>query len=1101
MGRHILVLPVVLVGLAALKTAPGMAAEKLLERAGGQADSASAVPAWDASGCGLLPRQGVACLAISDDASTIAVGTIAPGGEPNVLVLDDRGNLLRRHRAGVRWIDQLAVTRQGATLWAISGTPAGKPSDMPELFRLDADGVACDDLARRHGGLIFHYGDHSNHAGTRLANTAGGAVLVALSAAATGLCVVGCVTSETSGPDAENLFVLERGARAPVWSRAAVRQMGAAERLEPGRYGTPIPNFGPAQPQELQQRDVPCWAPLSVAIRAENQGDPAASGWLVAAADYPGWQRLVESSATGQFQRRTVRLVPSRPVIHVYDHHGGVVRRFEPAAFKQPIWCDLVFWKGGRVLLAYPHHWTCRGLAGRPVLPADGQARTLYLLHVDTGSVDAVDFPDAISDVAVCSDRVAVGCWNGSVYRLTEDELRRRAISSGCHVGGPSLLAYSADGSRLVAAEATGIVHCLNQDDRLLWRTELDRVATSDQEPAQKTAASREEFPGIWSNPGGLQSDMGAQRVIEAPQGLILIDPNAGHSFDQQWAAMESAGLDPTQVKYVLLTHEHGDHAPGAYLWRVVAGAKVVCSEEVAYSLQHEIPAGSGYGFHPPGPADVKLSGDAELRLAGLAVRAVRLPGHTFGSMGWAFENRGTTYVATGDLIMPDGVLGYSGSVNFSARDVIASLGKLGRLGPDVVLLPGHGKADGPGPYVAAGLETGLATGWGKTPPEKPNPYFRVPREDYLVVGWNRGAVAADCRDVDGDGRPDVVMLVPAGLERETTALVVFLNHRGVFREEPDFLIELSQLNEGSKVLVGDFSGDGRGDFLVDSESERTTLLLLSTEERAKYRIESIDGVHSAQHWLVADLDGDGRREALVGEAFAGAMLIEEAAGGRLRSRPSPWQLAGQYLRPQLTDVNGDGLDDLFSSSGAVHLRNAEQGISETPTLNLAPPDVQTWTFGVAADFSADGRPDAALVSFNSPRLCVYYHTGSADRPYAGEPDAALDLVAAFQAGPQPRNFNRAGPAVGDFNGDGHADLVLSFAQDEQVAVMFGGAGGLSPQRSRILPMACRLHYQMPVAVDDFDGNGRPDLAVFANTLNAGVGQSGGPTAVFIRLQ
>jgi len=45
-----------------------------------------------------------------------------------------------------------------------------------------------------------------------------------------------------------------------------------------------------------------------------------------------------------------------------------------------------------------------------------------------------------------------------------------------------------------------------------------------------------------------------------------LIDPNAGASFEQNWAKILSTGNNPMDFKYILLTHEHGDHAPGAYL-------------------------------------------------------------------------------------------------------------------------------------------------------------------------------------------------------------------------------------------------------------------------------------------------------------------------------------------------------------------------------------------------------------------------------------------------------------------------------------------------------------------------------------------------------
>src|SRR5262249_47666995 len=49
------------------------------------------------------------------------------------------------------------------------------------------------------------------------------------------------------------------------------------------------------------------------------------------------------------------------------------------------------------------------------------------------------------------------------------------------------------------------------------------------------------------------------------PDGLILIEGHAGLSFEREWAAIASTGLDPARVKYVLATHEHGDHAPGAF--------------------------------------------------------------------------------------------------------------------------------------------------------------------------------------------------------------------------------------------------------------------------------------------------------------------------------------------------------------------------------------------------------------------------------------------------------------------------------------------------------------------------------------------------------
>lgn len=55
--------------------------------------------------------------------------------------------------------------------------------------------------------------------------------------------------------------------------------------------------------------------------------------------------------------------------------------------------------------------------------------------------------------------------------------------------------------------------------------------------------------------------------------------------------------------------------------------------------------------------------------------------------------------MSSGDLIMPSGTLGYAGTVNFSARDVVASLRKIEAIAPNVIL-PGHGPNGDPAPYL-----------------------------------------------------------------------------------------------------------------------------------------------------------------------------------------------------------------------------------------------------------------------------------------------------------------------------------------------------------------------------------------------------------------
>ena len=75
----------------------------------GPAAHASGTPRWDAGTgpAGLAGNRGG--LDMSDDGRFLAVGTIAPAGDPNLFLLDAEGRLVRQHRAGHRWVNE--VTR------------------------------------------------------------------------------------------------------------------------------------------------------------------------------------------------------------------------------------------------------------------------------------------------------------------------------------------------------------------------------------------------------------------------------------------------------------------------------------------------------------------------------------------------------------------------------------------------------------------------------------------------------------------------------------------------------------------------------------------------------------------------------------------------------------------------------------------------------------------------------------------------------------------------------------------------------------------------------------------------------------------------------
>ncbi|MBI3822727.1 MAG: VCBS repeat-containing protein [Planctomycetes bacterium] len=1035
---------------------------------------ATKVPSWDARGVGPLPRMGITSLDVSDDGKAIAVGTFAAPGDPNVIVLNADGKIVKTYKVGQRGINQVAFLPASHDVLAVCTMPAGRAGDRPEVFHCQGNEVIAEKV-KQEGVWFFHYGDHSNHPTLLLARAknatailAGNQVVihrkdkdvatirlpvndpdatVSIAVDDAGWAVVGATSSDRKG--AENLFLIDPDQKKPVWSRPVNKDVLKALMPEKGKYGTPTLPDGTRK--ELPQRGEPVWAPLSVAIHSSG------GKRLIAAADYQGWQRWVRSSATMRDDNQGQRFLPTKPTITAYDGTGKIIHGFTPVVLADALWGDLHIGAEGKRLRLTPHVWNCRGLAGRSVLPTDKEhVSKTYFIRIPNGKVSTI----------------AGQLYNEWVF-------------------------FCESGKKIYDAHFDGRIRSYNVTDLNFenpeWTVDLNKLVPKSPKPWVANARATPIVPGVWQIPGGrVESDLGGQRVIEAPDGLILIEGHAGLSFEREWAAMEAVGLDPRKVKYVLATHEHGDHAPGAYLWRVVTGAKFVCSEEMAYTLQHHIPLNTGYGLHPPVPTDIVIKKDTELDLAGLKVRAIRIPGHTAGSMAWYFEiqsrerKRPVSFVAFGDLIMPRGVLGYAGSVNFSATDILSSLRKLKDLKVDYVL-PGHGAVEGPENYFHAGIDVGQAVGWGFIRPEKPDPRFRITQKNVVVVGWGHGATSAAFGDVNEDGKPDVVIVCPDG---DGSVVKIFLNKGGKFDDQPNKEIKVPSVAQPHKVrVVGDI-------ILVAGK----TAAFLGRDYRVpkdmNYQVFPFD-LSDGNHLRLIEEEWKLKPTGIVSRRFGGAFVVEP---GRFEDKLD--------TRKYLPDIDGPYVDvrqvgnDLLTSYGQLYRKDKDKKFPKTPTLQL--PREKDWQFLAVGDFNGDGKKDAAFLSYGMEKQSsarVFYGRDMNKLEFGDKADAVLslgDLLAETKKG-QKHPLVRDTPVVADWNGDGIDDLIVAHGQSDEVLVFLGGKDGLSKERVPRSNLEYRVHYEHGVFVGDFNGDGKADLAVFGYT-NTGVG-AGGPPAVYVWLQ
>ena len=445
--------------------------------------------------------------------------------------------------------------------------------------------------------------------------------------------------------------------------------------------------------------------------------------------------------------------------------------------------------------------------------------------------------------------------------------------------------------------------------------------------------------------------------------------------------------------------------------------------------------------------------------------------------MGYVFQKNGKTYAATGDLIMGGGVLGYDGSLDFSAEDVLRSLHKVAWTHADIIL-GGHGI--GPADeFIAKGIEAGEETGWSRMTPPNPNPFCRFTQKNYLIAAWREPIVAADYGDLDGDGRPDVAVLVPKG---RGSAVKIYLNHDGNFAEKADAEIALPELEHGCRLRIVHLGGGAAADFFVASEDH--AVLLLAQKERLKYQPATLQ-VTRASEAAVSILPG-GRPGLLIGSRFVDAFYnAARQADGSFRVRQTTHSIP-RYLGCQFVDIDGDKHADLVTSNGDIFLGQPDGLPSETRAFHLAPPPSESpdWTYLAAADFEHNGSADVALLANNSAGATVWLYRNTHDRraPFPKEPSAKFNLPGA--------EVNRDGPTIADWNGDGADDLVLTKRGNEGGAYILSGspADGLSPQRVESIKLDYIPYYDARFGVADFKGNGGVGLAGFGKSPTGAMG-------------
>ncbi|KQW57848.1 MBL fold metallo-hydrolase [Variovorax sp. Root411] len=127
--------------------------------------------------------------------------------------------------------------------------------------------------------------------------------------------------------------------------------------------------------------------------------------------------------------------------------------------------------------------------------------------------------------------------------------------------------------------------------------------------------------------------------AIKTSDGIILIDAlnNQVEASALIEGGMRKLGLDPTQIKYVLVTHGHGDHYGGAPYLAQKYRARVVMSDTDWTMTETKLEFATPIWGAPP-KRDISVKDGDRLTLGDTTLTLYVTPGHTMGTISPVFD-------------------------------------------------------------------------------------------------------------------------------------------------------------------------------------------------------------------------------------------------------------------------------------------------------------------------------------------------------------------------------------------------------------------------------------------------------------------------------
>ena len=277
-----------------------------------------------------------------------------------------------------------------------------------------------------------------------------------------------------------------------------------------------------------------------------------------------------------------------------------------------------------------------------------------------------------------------------------------------------------------------------------------------------------------------------------------------------------------------------------------------------------------------------------------------------------------------------------------------------------------------------------------------------------------------------------------------------------------------------TSVAIGDFNGDGKADLAVKNENSGNVSILLGNGDGTF--AAAVNFAVGTEPWSVAvgDFNGDGKADLAVADAGSDggdSVSILLGNGDGTFAAAANYAVGVLPYAVAVGDFNGDGKADLAcvnESSGTVSILLGNGDGTFGAAVNYS---VGTQPYSVVVgDFNSDSKADLAVANLGTGNVSILL----------GKGDGTFGAAANYAVAANPYSL-----AQGDFNGDGKTDLavtsiVVNSANGASVNILLGNGDGTF---AAPVPYGTgTIGYS--VAVGDFNGDGKADLAATGISRN-----------------